>query len=427
MRFISGIFVTCCLFLTLVCYAQQDYQVSGYVLDAETGEPVPFASVGIPEQNRGISANINGYFRLLVPENNPDHHLHISSIGYQRLIIPLAEVEWDQERRFQLKPETRVLEEITIVGKSQSLEEMVKSTSKNRKIYMRSTPYLMNGYYREILNIDGHTGGFTEGQGILYMNGYDRRYKNNTRHLTYDLIQWKHLRRSDYPRPDYLEVAVLLKAKDYYLHDGPLHQRNLNRFNYTVTDSTSYQDRLVMEISFKPKEQYARQLPYHGKFYVKEDDQALLRLEIEAVGQEPFLRTDTEEQDISGGFQVSFILFEGQYYLGQCGYHREYTHQGKKFDWQLQLVGASFSDQQAMFLNPHQRTVLYSEMLNPEVNYDPNFWDNFSLAQQDDLDPDLKSQFQQHHQQRLIPLPEGFLNYEQMANDRGALDFIMQR
>jgi len=432
MSYLLGICTTCCLILCITAFGQVEYQISGYIVDSETGEPVSYASIGVPEQQRGISSNINGFFNLLLPENNPEHYLRISSIGYQQLTLQLSEINWGQEQTIKLVPETRMLEEIVILGKSRSVEETVKSTSKKRKVFLRSKPYLMHGFYRELLKVDGKTEGFTEGQGILYVNGYDRRYQNTSRHLTYDLMQWKHLRRSDYPVASYLEVAALLKAKDYYLHHGPLNRSNLDKFTFEVTDSTTYQDRLVLVVGFSPKQEYRGEIPYQGKMFIKEDDQALLRLEIASIGPEPFLQASPSEGQIAANFEISFVLFDEQYYLGKTSYQRHFEQAGQKFDWQMELLGASFANQNAMFLDYSQRAVLYSEMLNPMINYDPDFWDDFELIPKDELDQlnldqDIRSQFKAHHNQRLKPLPEGIESYEQMSNDRDALDLIMQR
>ena len=413
---------------------QQSHEISGYVIDQETGEPVPYASVGIPEQNRGISANVNGFFRLIVPEKNLGHHLQISSIGYQRLVTPFTEIDWDNEQRYYLQPEATLLEEIVILGKSETLEELVKRVSKGRKHFLRSKPYLMNGFYKEALKIDGNYQGYTEAQGMLYLNGYDAGYKNSRHHVTYDLAQWKHLRRSNYPDSNrsYLEIATLLRAKDFYLHDGPLSRANLSKLAFSITDSTVYQERLVLEISFEPKEDYREVLNYKGRMYVTEDDQALLQLAIVSQGGEPYLK-QPETMGVTGSFEINFFQFEDQYYLGRVSLNRSYSHSNQDVNWFTELVGASFSGQEAMFLTYNQRVVLYSEMLNPLVNYDQSFWDSFSFSngaearEMIESYSDLNDQFKDHHNQRLVPLPEGFDNYTQMANERNALDFLMQR
>jgi len=417
-----------------VIYAQETYTISGIVVDKDTGVPVPYVLVGVPEQQRGISANLNGYFKLILIDYPQNHHLQISSLGYERLSVPLSEVDRDQEQRFELKSKPTVLDEIVIIGKSKTLAELVKSASKNRKIYLRSNPYLMNGFYREVLKINDQYQGLTEAQGILYMNGYNPGYKNNSNHLTYDLAQWKHIRRTKYPDQEqrYLEIATLLKAKDYYLHDGPLHRKNIDKFDYTVSDTSLYQDRLVLVINFNPKEAFTKSINYHGQLHIKEDDQALLKLKVESKGPLPFLRNRESSSEIRSHFEVSYLLFDGQYYLNQTRFQRSYNKDGNLTNWDTQLIGASFTNQNAAFLNYHQRAVLYSEMLNPLMNYDPEFWDDFKYSQGDDIKKmseqqgDLKQQFQINHNMRLTPLPEGVNSYEQMSNDRDAMDFLMR-
>ncbi len=415
-------------------YAQETYTISGIVVDRDTGVPVPYVLVGVPEQEKGISANINGYFKLILLDYTQNHHLQISSLGYERLSVPLSDVDRDQEQRFELKSKPTVLDEVVIIGKSRSLAELVKSASKNRKIYLRSKPYLMNGFYREVLKINNQYQGLTEAQGILYMNGYHPGYKNNSNHLTYDLAQWKHIRRSKYPDKEkrYLEIATLLKAKDYYLHDGPLHGKNINKFHYTVSDTSLYQDRLVLVIDFNPKEAFTKSINYHGQLHIKEDDQALLKLKVESKGPLPFLRNRESSGEIRSHFELSYLLFDGQYYLNHARFKRSYSKEATLINWDTQLIGASFTNQNAALLNYHQRAVLYSEMLNPLMNYDPEFWDDFEYSEGDDLiimseqQGDLDQQFLINHNQRLTPLPKGVNSYEQMSNDRDAMDFLMR-
>ena len=96
-------------------------------------------------------------------------------------------------------------------------------------------------------------------------------------------------------------------------------------------------------------------------------------------------------------------------------------------------LGESFANQRASFLNYNQQAVLYSEMLNPMINYNPDFWGQHNFSDGIDFQrmakehPGLEKQFEDHHGFRLTPLPEGIKSYEQMANDRNAMDFLMQR
>ena len=63
---------------------------------------------------------MNGYFKLVLPDNNQSHQLVISSIGYQRRTVLFSEIDWNQQQTFELVPEPTVLDEIVIIGKSQT-------------------------------------------------------------------------------------------------------------------------------------------------------------------------------------------------------------------------------------------------------------------------------------------------------------------
>ena len=414
-------------------YGQQIHEISGYILDSETGAPVPFASVGVPAQGVGISTNVNGYFMLMIKEVDNGHVLEISSIGYAKKSIPFSEISWGQEQRFRLDPKVTVLEEVVVRGRPRTLEDVMLSASKKRKVFLRTSPYLTYGFYREVLRVNEEYQGLTEAQGIFYINGYNSKYKNNRNQvMTYDLAQWKHMRRSDYPEAGYLRIGKLLKAKDYYLHDGPLQKRNLQKFQYTVVDTSQYEDDAVLVVDFEPRDEFSQEFNYQGRMKIKEDDQALLSMEVEQLGKEPFLPERDAIKDQASSFTISFWLFEGEYYLNRSTFTQTYTTKEGPHEFSLEIIGGPFTQQKPEFLNTAQRAVLYSDMLNPMVNYDPDFWDSYKFAESDVFQKveeqveDLQQQFQDNDELRLMPLPEGMNNYEQMVNEQNILDFFMQ-
>ncbi len=422
--------------LSLCCSAltgQQRLEINGYIVDAENGQPVPYASVGVIQQQLGISANLNGYFSLLLNDSNATHTLEISSIGYNKATVSFSEITWGQELSISLVPKPTVLSEVVIRGRSLTLEEMIASTSKKRKVYLRSKPYLMNVLYRETSTKGEKYGGFTEAQGIFYVSGYNSRYKNHRNQvLTFDLAQWKHIRRNTYPTAGYLRIGKILKAKDYYLHEGPLSKGNLDKFVYTIEDSTQYNEQLVLKIAFKPKAPYQNEFDYEGSMLIKEGDQALLGLDVVHRGAEPFLKQKQNQIPKKSIFSISFLLFNGQYYLNRSSFVQTLSSNEGDFEHSMEIIGGRFTNQEPEFMNTAQRTVLYSEMLNPLINYDHDFWANFKMADSTDLkrikdqNSNLENEFQQNHQLRLVPLPEGFQNYQQMVEDQDILDFFMQ-
>jgi len=100
----------------LPCVAQQDLgTIKGRVIDLETLQPIPYASVYINYTTLGVYTNNNGEFQLnKLPPGQ--HELVISSVGYQsyqskitiRDSIPLSSL---------IKLKTTVLKEITVTAK----------------------------------------------------------------------------------------------------------------------------------------------------------------------------------------------------------------------------------------------------------------------------------------------------------------------
>ena len=84
MRFVvSFLFI---FFLSLNGLSQQ-YKVSGYVKDGQTGQALPGVSVYIDELKQGAATDENGLYSFSVPAGN--YHLHASLLSYKDAIIPL--------------------------------------------------------------------------------------------------------------------------------------------------------------------------------------------------------------------------------------------------------------------------------------------------------------------------------------------------
>ena len=334
---------------TLAIQAQQSWELQGSIVDAENGEPVPFASVGVPQQQIGISSNYNGFFNLRLKSNNPDHNLEISSIGYDRMIISLSQIDFTKPLEIKMVPRATILSEVIIRGKAQTLDDLIMDVSKGRKNFLRSKPYLMNALYRETLTEHDRYLGFTEAQGVFYINGYNSKYKNNqTQVMTYDLAQWKHIRRSDYPEPQYIRIGKLLKAKDYYLHDGPLARRSIKNFNYKVTDTSQYHGDPVFVVSFTPKNLQGT-YNYQGYFVLNQEDNALLELSISQPDKSPFLKAAPGEQEVSSTFFISFFKFDEKYYLGRCRFTQLMAKAGDRQVHEMEIQGGMFAQQQPQY------------------------------------------------------------------------------
>ena len=114
----------------LSSYAQELIDtVAAVVLDAETGEPVPYVSVYV-SPSCGTISNYEGEFGL---QCLPSDVLRLSCIGYQKVSYKASELP----PTIRLKPVSNVLRELTVTGADDVLYRLVrkmqKDANKNKK------------------------------------------------------------------------------------------------------------------------------------------------------------------------------------------------------------------------------------------------------------------------------------------------------
>ena len=108
MRFLAPLLLVCLLALPA---AAQRIIISGQVVEASNGEPVPFASVFVPRTSFGVTADMDGKFRLSVTDS-PDS-IAVSAIGFATQRRKLGN-EAVQTVLFRLKPGGVTLGEVFV-------------------------------------------------------------------------------------------------------------------------------------------------------------------------------------------------------------------------------------------------------------------------------------------------------------------------
>ena len=96
--------------MLLLCLPLQAQQLTGVVVDAETGEGIPMASVIYKGHNIGKVADINGHFEIV---RHPGWNLTISAVGYKGRIIPVKE-RTKVPMKIELKPDAQQLAGVTV-------------------------------------------------------------------------------------------------------------------------------------------------------------------------------------------------------------------------------------------------------------------------------------------------------------------------
>lgn len=96
-------------------------RVFGTIVNADTGDPIPGASVKVKDDKTGTSTNTDGVFTIDVME---DAILEVSHLGYQPMEVP---VEGRTQIQIRMKPTTASLDQVVIVGYGKQKKESVVS------------------------------------------------------------------------------------------------------------------------------------------------------------------------------------------------------------------------------------------------------------------------------------------------------------
>ncbi len=95
--------------------------ITGKVIEAGTGSPLPYVNIGIKKQARGTVSDEKGNYQLEI--QHPDDIVTFSSIGYQDKNIRIAELE--QHPNVELMPRSYDLREIEVRPEKQFETDIV--------------------------------------------------------------------------------------------------------------------------------------------------------------------------------------------------------------------------------------------------------------------------------------------------------------
>ena len=134
------------LFCFTICHAQ--LRIEGRVVDAQTGEPLPYAKV-YTESQIGTLTNSDGFFRLLVDD---DVILKFHCIGYQPLKCSAKQANGE----LRMQPIFNQMQEITV--SDYNMRELVRSVIEQLKVsYKKGRKQRGHYFYRTTFTNDNES------------------------------------------------------------------------------------------------------------------------------------------------------------------------------------------------------------------------------------------------------------------------------
>ncbi|MDL5046727.1 carboxypeptidase-like regulatory domain-containing protein [Oscillatoria amoena NRMC-F 0135] len=154
---------------TLPGHAQR-ITITGKIMDRETGEVLPFASVGIQGKSIGTISNLQGEFDFHIPMEYRNDILVISMLGYNNFEAPVWSVS-DKLLMVELNRSTTVLNEV-VVRDSLSGGDILRIALSRIEVNYPMQPFLMEGFYRDVKKVAGTYISLLEAAVEIYDDDY---------------------------------------------------------------------------------------------------------------------------------------------------------------------------------------------------------------------------------------------------------------
>lgn len=413
-----SIFLVCCISLNAFAQGDQIRIVEGKLMDAQTKEPVLFATIGIEGSSLGTSSNADGFFSIKVPAslNTDKLKLKISSIGYDN--VTLTNPFGFQD--VYMKHSTIVLREAIIFGSDLTAGGIVKKAFSRIKKNYNTKPFSYENFYRHYCKEDTAYGRLIEAATEVYKRkGYKLQqpqpgYKDEVRvtQLRRSLDKTKvsntHLPIAVYPilAADFVgfQTKAVTVLNLFIPNDVSHLKAYFKQTAFTLEGITEFDGQQVYEIHYRIRPQDSLKIGqlnrymFTGKLFINTKDYAFVKVE-----------TLRESSRDTTNIVALYKKHKGKYYI----YHtiKEMTQMtsldgGKTFfpHWShIESVTTDIHTEKFQKFNggnPTQKDLL-------SIQYDSTFWNDYNILKSTPLEDKIISDLSDG-----APLNEQFVKFD---------------
>ena len=174
------------LALVQVSHGQEPLRLKGQVLEQGSNRIIPFVTIQIKGVPLGTIAKEDGRFAVKIPMRYQQDTLVFSSVGYEKLEFPIAQMQEDVEKLFYLKESVVELAEVTVTRDKKKRKNPLKilkaAIAKIPQNYPNKS-FTFDAYYRERIIENGETIKFADASTTFQQSPYKgvarkRRFSN---------------------------------------------------------------------------------------------------------------------------------------------------------------------------------------------------------------------------------------------------------
>jgi len=149
----------------------QPITITGKVVDLETKEPLPFASIGVAGKPIGLISNEQGEFDFHIPPEMRNDILVISMLGYKTFEAPVWSLISTHPVTIELQAGSVMLREVVITD-SLKAGEILKLALERIELNYPMEPFQLDGFYRDLKKLGGTYISLLEAAVKIYDENY---------------------------------------------------------------------------------------------------------------------------------------------------------------------------------------------------------------------------------------------------------------
>ncbi|WP_411028807.1 carboxypeptidase-like regulatory domain-containing protein [Spongiimicrobium sp. 3-5] len=375
------------LFISFTSFAQNSITtVSGQILDQETSEPIPFASIYIKALPIGTTSNEEGYFVFHIPAERETDTIVISAIGY--LSISKKGENFIPDQKVYLSSKITDLDEVILIAtkkKELTAKEIVKKAYAEIPNNYPSQPYILEGYIRDLQKEDDKYVEYLECAAKFLYQGYKTKKEPHVELLEVrtSYLAEKHPWNENSERKN--SIIDLVEDEFIRFDYGPI--KGKNGWKFELENVLPYNKGQVYKITANHK-------PFQkATLFIDTETFAFVRMELtrQAINDRSWARRFT-----NGALQVYYnVIFEYQEFNGKM----YLKYQKEEDTWKIfkeaeskKLLLTQYPKKE-LFINkiivdnvekyPFKRNMdIGTSIENQAKHYNAEFWSSYNIPKQ---------------------------------------------
>jgi hypothetical protein len=366
------------------------FTIRGRLLDRFTGEPLPFASVGIPERGLGIATNNDGIFQLRLPLDVIDKSLNISYMGYKNQELPLRLLRGTQ-MDIIMEPDYISMQEVIIRYYDPNV--IMKQALARRKDNYRRAPVYLLSFYREGVQRNNKYLNYSEAIFRVFKQPYGKPFADD------QVMMLKARTITNVDHTDTLVVKLkagvqsaleldIMKHLPDFLDEGAF-----DKYDFESGGLATINGRNVYAIRFS-QNQRLREPLFQGNIYIDMETLAFVEADFELNpkfinrAQHRFFTSRNPGYQVNmekASYHISFQEYQGHYHLNhvRAEVEMKFRKRGQLFSNTyrafLEMAVCHIDDQNVQRFSRREVLRPHTAFIDHGYKYDDAFWGQYNI------------------------------------------------